>query len=335
MRARALLAFSVITVVMLLIPQVQSDVEAADGDVWYCYSHDLAFYYGGGTADLDDVEWTAVGIVDGVEIPLTVTEDEDSTVWMAYLDHEEVSECDYIRVTQTVVRDDSRASETQTFIPVRHIDDGGIIRVVFYDGYTGGVVDAASITPTTVVRYGDDFVTMPAAPVRQGYSFAGWFTADGQRFDPGVPVTEDTEVYAHWKYVGGGSGGGTVVIDQVHVVTFDVTAGLEYTVESVTSGSVKFTVSVAEGFTMEGDPEVSSTGGILSRDGMAYVLSSIDRDILVTIDGDVSQDAAPVDPGEDDPPEVSGGGGTAWFWVLPILAIVVAAIVYMYLRNRG
>ncbi len=335
MRTRALLAISVIAAVMLAVPQFLPDVDAADGDVWYCYSHDLAFYYEGGTADLDDVEWTAVGIVDGVERPLTVTVDEDSTVWMAYLDREEVSECDSIRVTQTVVRGDARASETQTFIPVRHIDDGGLIRVVFHDGYTGGIVDAASIMPNTVVRYGDDFVTLPDAPVRQGYEFAGWFTGDGQRFDPGAPIAEDTDVYAHWTYVGGGSGGGTVIIDDVHVVTFDVIAGLKYTVGSVTSGSVTFTVSVAEGFTLEGEPEVASTGGTLSNDGMTYVLSSIDRDIVVTIGGDVRQDAVPVDPGEDDPPAGQGDGGSPWVWILIVLAIAaVAAVAYWYLRKR-
>lgn len=331
MRTRALLAISAIAVVMLAVPQVLQDVDAADGDVWYCYSHDLAFYYEGGTADLDDVEWTAVGIVDGVERSLTVTVDEDSTVWMAYLDREEVSECDSIRVTQTVVRDDMRASETQTFIPVRHIEDGGFVRVVFHDGYTGGIVDATTITPNTVVRYGDDFVALPDAPVRQGYEFAGWFTEDDQRFNPGTPISEDTDVYAHWTY----AGGGTVVVDDVHVVTFNVISGLEYTVESVTGGSVTFTVSVSEGFTLEGMPEVSSTGGILSNDGMTYVLSSIDRDVLVTIDGDVSQGTVPVDPGEDGPSDGHGGDGFPWSWVLVILAAAVAAVVaYWYLRNR-
>ena len=334
MRTRALLAISAIAVVMLAVPQVLQDVDAADGDVWYCYSHDLAFYYEGGTADLDDVEWTAVGIVDGVERSLTVTVDEDSTVWMAYLDREEVSECDSIRVTQTVVRDDVRASETQTFIPVRHIDDGRLIRVIFHDGYTGGIVDAASITPNTVVRYGDDFVILPDAPVRQGYEFTGWFMEDGQEFDPGAPIVEDTDVYAHWTYTGGGSGGGTVIIDDIHVVTFDVVAGLDYTVGTVTSGSVTFTVSVAEGFTLEGDPEVTATGGTLSNDGMTYVLSSIDRDIVVTIGGDVRQDIFPVGP-EDDPPAGSGDGGPPWIWILIVLVIaVVAAVAYWYLRKR-
>lgn len=335
MASRTYIVTALAILCLLCVVTSGSSADADDGDVWYCYSHDLSFYYEGGSTNLDDVEWSVTGIVDGVEVPLTVHDVEGDGFWRIELDRSEVSGCDAVRVTQTAIRGDVRVSETQTFIPVVHLHDREFIHVNYYDGYTGTILHSTAISESTVVRYGDDFVTLPDAPVRQGYEFAGWFTGDGQRFDPGAPITEDTDVYAHWTYVGGGSGGGTVIIDDVHVVTFDVIAGLEYTIGSVTSGSVTFTVSVAEGFTLEGGPDVASTGGTLSNDGMTYVLSSIDRDIVVTIGGDVRQDAVPVDPGEDDPPAGQGDGGSPWIWILIVLVIVaVAAVAYWYLRKR-
>ncbi len=38
----------------------------------------------------------------------------------------------------------------------------------------------------------------PDEPTREHYTFDGWYTADGERYDWSKPVTEDVELYAHW-----------------------------------------------------------------------------------------------------------------------------------------
>ncbi|MCL2491968.1 MAG: InlB B-repeat-containing protein [Coriobacteriia bacterium] len=43
-----------------------------------------------------------------------------------------------------------------------------------------------------------DPVAQPADPVRDGYVFDGWFTADGVLWDFADPVTSDMTLYAHW-----------------------------------------------------------------------------------------------------------------------------------------
>ncbi len=42
-------------------------------------------------------------------------------------------------------------------------------------------------------------VPEPPAPARTGYSFGGWFTAEGEAFDFEMPITGETKLYAHWE----------------------------------------------------------------------------------------------------------------------------------------
>lgn len=60
--------------------------------------------------------------------------------------------------------------------------------------YTEPLFVATDKTPETA--------GMPAAPTRPGYSFAGWYTdaacSDGNEFDPSLPITATTNVWAKW-----------------------------------------------------------------------------------------------------------------------------------------
>lgn len=50
------------------------------------------------------------------------------------------------------------------------------------------------------VAYGSVETEAPG-PLREGYSFQGWYTAaqGGSKYDFSRPVTGDLDLYAHWK----------------------------------------------------------------------------------------------------------------------------------------
>ena len=53
-------------------------------------------------------------------------------------------------------------------------------------------------------------VSEPAAPTRDGYTFLGWYTAEGEKWDFAKDVvTADMTLYAKWSAVGGASTGDT------------------------------------------------------------------------------------------------------------------------------
>lgn len=326
MNIKGLVSICVVLAAAVIMVQTSGDVDADDGNAFYCYTYNMTFYYEGGTPDLDDVRWSAVGVdADGNEKCLTVSDYEDSEMeWHVMLDQEEVSSCVEVRITQTAVRDDVQVSETNTYKIVRHLDHDEHILITFQDGYSGALIEAVSISDSTLIEVGDDFVRMPAQPSREGYHFDGWFTSDGQRFDPKEPVTEDTAVYAGWTSAGGS--GHPIYVDKTYVVTFDVAPGMDYTVFS-SGKTVTFTVSAAEGFELDGDPRVSASAGSLSNDGLTYTLSGISSDVVVTIDGDtVRVDGQEPAPSDD---------GFPWIWVVVVLVIVVAVLaVTYYYRSR-
>lgn len=316
-------------VAVLAVVSISDDVEADDGDAFYCYSHQMTFEYTGTTPDLEDVRWTAVGVVDGVEEEMEVTLVEGSDSWAVTLDSDHVSECSEVRITQTVVRGDETLSETNTFYPVMDLREDEVLTVAFYDGVSDLPV-FRPITEKTVVRVEDDFVEVPADPERDGYTFAGWFTSDGEEFDPKEPVTSDIDVYARWMSGSGSGGGQGVTVDNVYVVVFEVQEGFDYKIESVTANSVVFTVTVREGFSFAGDPEVTSTSGTISVKGATYTLSSITSNAVVTIVGNPIYDSNP-----DDPPVLVEDGGFPWIWIIVIVVIVLLVLaMYMYCRGR-
>lgn len=53
-------------------------------------------------------------------------------------------------------------------------------------------------TPDSQTVEKHKLVSEPTEPTREHYTFDGWYTEDGERYDWSKPVTEDVELYAHW-----------------------------------------------------------------------------------------------------------------------------------------
>ena len=184
---------------------------------------------------------------------------------------------------------DGDVIDTQTMLvhPMHVLDDeDGKFTIRFWD--SGNLLAYQEIDETTIVEEGFNFYELPANPTKDGLSFMGWYldpdSPDGMA-DPGEPVTDDLDLYARW---GGGTGGGTstVVVHETHVVTFEAVNGLRYDVVSVGEDSVTFMVTPSEGFEFDlSSIRVESTSGMITSGNGIYVLSSIDRDIVVTVTG--------------------------------------------------
>lgn len=113
-----------------------------------------------------------------------------------------------------------------------------------------------------------------------------------------------------------------------HTVTFQVTPGLQYSVDSNSGGRVVFTASVAEGFVFEGSLRVTSNAGTLTHVEGIYTLSGIATDIVVTIDGDVDPVSGPEDPTDPEVPadDPSSGDSFPWWILIVVIAVAVVAI---------
>lgn len=81
----------------------------------------------------------------------------------------------------------------------------GTNHTIIYDANGGSVIPATGITDT------DGRLGSLPTPVRGGsYQFDGWFTAasGGIKITTTIVFTENCTIYAHWTYIGGGSGSG-------------------------------------------------------------------------------------------------------------------------------
>lgn len=62
---------------------------------------------------------------------------------------------------------------------------------VTFDSMGGSAVNAVTVQAGGTI-------TEPTAPVRSGYTFDGWYTYDGTRFDFNTPINSSFTLYAHW-----------------------------------------------------------------------------------------------------------------------------------------
>ena len=62
---------------------------------------------------------------------------------------------------------------------------------VTFDSMGGSAVDAVTVQEGGTI-------TAPTAPVRSGYTFDGWYTYDGTRFNFNTPINSSFTLYAHW-----------------------------------------------------------------------------------------------------------------------------------------
>ena len=77
---------------------------------------------------------------------------------------------------------------------------------VTFDSAGGSAVAAQTVAD-------GDVAVKPADPIRDGYAFAGWYTADGGKYDFSTAVTADITLYAHWSAGGDPAVARTVIFD--------------------------------------------------------------------------------------------------------------------------
>lgn len=311
-----------VLVLALTVPVMLSEDAAAEPDTYsyYCYGDHPIMSYQYAYQPTMSVEWAAVGEL-GNTLVCDPEKGQSTTV--------DISGEPYgsrITVTQSVYNNSVFVeSATVVLIPL-HIGDDEYT-VTFMDG--ADIIRHQTIDHKTLVIEGDDHVIMPAAPVKDGYRFDGWYSDTGfqNEFDSKQPITGDTVVYAKWVGTGTGGTSSTITVNNTRVVTFNVETGLEYKVTGQSGTTVSFTVGVVGGYQLDGDVMVSSDiGTITSSDGV-YTLSGITGNTIVTIEGDVS----PIEP-EGVPPEEATG--FPW-WILAVIVVVVLVLVACYLKYRS
>ena len=265
------------------------DAEDAPDEIHYCYGDSIQLHYA--HTDGAELSWTVHLLSSSGTETRSFGNEESITI-------DSVQGLDLIRATLTATL--GGVSDTKTYeihpVPISEDDDDadGVYTIRFLDG--SKIVGSTTINGHCSFEYGEDsFFEVPDTPEKDGYTFLGWYTIDDSgrevRLGEGdhmEPVYSDIDYYAKWVDNGTGSGGGsggTVVVEETHLVTFQADPGLYCTVNSSGKGFVNFTVSVYEGFYYEGVHVVSDVGTI-SGSGMVYTLTGIDSDVVVTVTGD-------------------------------------------------
>ncbi len=319
--------FSVLiaVVAVVLVPTVLPDCSDAvpDGTAYYCYGDNPELSYEHDYRESMEIRWLAIG-EDGDEIDIMPLDVNSTVVTLDLSDEPRLSR---VTVTQQVYYGGQLMDTIAAVLIPLHIGSDEYT-VTFMDG--GRVYDVQTIDRNTLVIEGDDHVIIPAAPVKDGYTFDGWYTDDGftQEFDSKQPVTGDLTIYAKWIGTGSGSNSSTIIVGGTNVVTFECDFGLEYEIVGQTQNSVSFTVNVVGGYEIDGDILVESDHGLVNLSQGIYTLSGFNQNVKVTITGDVHQI-------DDDVPSPQSDEGFSW-WIIVVLAIaiVILAMVALYYRHR-
>lgn len=330
MKSRLFIAtVALVMVVSIVVVPVLGESDAVDPDgkvrEYYVYGDHPIFWYDKVVKDGVTVEWEVTGPGGAVLEPERHGEKNE------YIQVDISGQGGGpVIVKQTVTNGSITDSSTDIVHPL-HIGDGRYV-VTFMDG--SKVFDEQAIDRTTVVEVGGNHVVMPSGPTKEGYTFDGWFSDQKYttQFDPKKPIEGDTTVYAKWigDGSGSGSGGGTIVINSTHVVTFDTVTGLEYDVIDVGSVRVSFTVGVVGGYQLkDGTLSVKSDYGYITSDGGVYTLMNVNKDIIVTIDGELG--LLPVDDSD------TGEGCDFPWWIILLvilLAIVIVLLIWWRYRDK-
>lgn len=98
-----------------------------------------------------------------------------------------------VQSSYTLAGDTSGSSDLVT-VQIKDLVPASTWQVKFY------MNDGTDAVYSSVPVQGGYGTTRPSDPTREGYKFAGWYTAadGGSLYNFGAPVTADTNVYAHW-----------------------------------------------------------------------------------------------------------------------------------------
>lgn len=323
---KSIVVFAVLAVVLSAIPVLEdASADTDDGDAYCFYGDHPRFYYEYTKSDGVTIGWEVrneIGDTLGFEY---LNEGDDTAIEVDLTGEPYLSR---VAVTQTVLQNGTIVdSKTLYAIPL-HIG-GSTYEVTFMDG--GNVLNVQRIDRTTMVKEGQPHVILPPAPEKEGYVFGGWYEDQSfmQEFDPTEPVRGSMTIHAKWIGTGSGSTTEIVYVGGAYTVTFQIETGLELDIIDRSSSTVSFTVGVVGGYELEeGTLTVESDGGSISESNGVYSLSGIDRDIHVSIEGDVHELSS--DPGTD------GGSEFPWLYiVIAVIAIAVVAVAFLVYRSRS
>ena len=155
------------------------------------------------------------------------------------------------------------------------------------------------ISRTTSVALGTgEFVELPKVdPLREGYTFGGWFNKDGTPFNNKVPITfssidDEKYVYAKWMPIGVTPPSPTI---KTNFVTVPPVNGLNIEYDGMVvfgNSSFSFTVSVIDGFKfdLKDMKAITSAGKELTKtmnaDGTySFKLESVDSNTTILLTG--------------------------------------------------
>lgn len=112
--------------------------------------------------------------------------------------------------------------------------------------------NGGSVTPASAETTAEGKLTSLPTPTRSRYSFEGWYTAasGGTKITTDTVFSENTTVYAQWKYTGGGGGGGTTR----YTVSFETNGGSKVSSKTVTRNTAvtEPTAPTKDGYTFAG-----------------------------------------------------------------------------------
>lgn len=255
---------------------LQADESDADAptSTWYCYGSTVILDYPYDSTGVT-VTWTITPYI-GETAQTEIT--ETGTHLEKVVDNSWTS----MTVKQTASKDES-SSSSMTNIVLVHSDSP--ITVRFWSA--GTQVSETVLGNTTAVQLGNMFVVPPEAPVRNGFTFVGWFTDTSctQVFNPKTPILESIDVFAGWNPLPGGNGGITVEVGG-HIVVFQPINGLEYNVTRHGADWLSFTVTQSEGHTFDmKSVKVMADSQVLTPVDNVYTIKNINKDIFVSISG--------------------------------------------------
>ncbi len=102
----------------------------------------------------------------------------------------------------TKVENDTKVTRAENHTIYAHWT--AISYAVTYNANGGSFADGSSGSKSFTVRYDGNY-SLPADPVKSGYTFTGWYTeaADGEQIiaDTKMTTAEDHTLYAHWRNV--------------------------------------------------------------------------------------------------------------------------------------